>query len=110
MKMKHAPLAIAMVAGAAAGADTPLKDAKLRFGHSATRATANFRVADTIEARLGEQGMSLHAQLIATRLRIEAALDQAQAALDKGDLETVNETLKRAEALLDRFARQIGGD
>ena len=111
--MKKISVALALLASAAAdllAQDTTLqKEAKLRMMHTATRAIANFRAAESIEARLADQGATLHPQLIALRLRIEASLDMAQAALEKGELENVTESLERANALIERFARQIGG-
>jgi hypothetical protein len=87
----------------------PLKDAKLRFGQSATRAVANFHSADGIARQLAAEGMTLHPGLIVLRLRIEAALDRAEAALAREDAEVFNESLRRADALIDRFSQGIGG-
>lgn len=86
------------------------KDLRLRFGYVSTRAVANFRSADSIEERLRAEGSTLHPQLIALRLRIEAALDEAQAALDRNDRAGANKAITRAGALLDRFAQRLGGD
>ena len=104
-------LAIPLLLGAAAAQDTltPL-ELKLRFGQVAARAVANFRAADSIAERLHADGFTLHPRLIALRLKIEAALDQTQAALDASDVQTANETVRKVEALVNRFARQIGGD
>lgn len=87
-----------------------LKDARHRFDMVATRAVANFRSADSIEDRLRADGATLHPQLIALRLQIERALDEAEAALNKGDVDTAKEATDRAEGLLERFARRLGGD
>ncbi len=87
-----------------------LKDARHRFDLVATRAVANFRSADSIEEHLRADGATLHPQLIALRLQIEAALDETQAALDKGDVDTAKKATDRAEGLLERFARRLGGD
>lgn len=86
------------------------KDAKLRLGLLATRAIANFRSADSIEANLNAQGLSLHPQIVALRLRIEAALDEAQKAVDHGDPAAANEALDRAQALLHSYIQRLGGD
>ncbi len=85
------------------------KDAKLRLGLLATRAIANFRSADSIEANLNAEGLSLHPQIVALRLRIEAALDEAQIAVDHGDPAAANEALDRAEALLHSYIQRVGG-
>jgi hypothetical protein len=85
------------------------KDAKRRLGLVATRAIANFHSADSIEANLNAHGQSLHPQIVALRLRIEAALDEAQKALDDADPATANEALDRAQALLQQFVQRLGG-
>ena len=87
----------------------PQKDAQRRLGLVATRAIANFRSADSIEANLIAQGHSLHPQIVALRLRIEAALDEAQKAIDQADPAAANEALDRAQALLQRFIQRMGG-
>ncbi len=85
------------------------RDAQKRLGLIATRAIANFRSADSIEANLVSQGQSLHPQLITLRLRIEAALDEAQTAVNQNDTATAKEALDTAQALLDRYAQRLGG-
>jgi ElaB/YqjD/DUF883 family membrane-anchored ribosome-binding protein len=87
----------------------PQKDVQRRLGLIATRAVANFRSADSIEANLNESGHSLHPQIVALRLRIEAALDEAQKAVDQADPAAANEALDRAEALLQRYIQRVGG-
>jgi hypothetical protein len=85
------------------------KDAQKRLGLIATRAIANFHSADSIEANLNRHGQSLHPQTIALRLRIEAALDAAQKAIDEADPAAANEELDMAQALLQRFIQRLGG-
>ena len=85
------------------------KDAQKRLGLLATRAIANFHSADSIEANLNRHGQSLHPQIVALRLRIEAALDEAQKALDQADPAAANEELDMAQALLQRFIQRLGG-
>jgi hypothetical protein len=85
------------------------KDAQRRLGLLATRAIANFRSADSIEANLNRRGQSLHPQIVALRLRIEAALDEAQKAIDQADPAAANEELDMAQALLQRFIQRLGG-
>jgi hypothetical protein len=86
------------------------REMRHRFNLVATRATANFRAADSIEQSLGARGLALHPQLVALRLRIETSLDEAEAAIGQGDLSAAAENLDRAEAFLSRFAKRIGGD
>ena len=85
------------------------KDAQKRLGLIATRAIANFQSADSIEANLNRHGQTLHPQTVALRLRIEAALDEAQKAIDEADPAAANEELDMAQALLQRFIQRLGG-
>jgi hypothetical protein len=114
-------IGLLLAAGVVSAQDTPkpsapaqpetktLKDAKKRLGLLATRAIANFRSADSIEANLNEHGQSLHPQLVTLRLRIEAALDEAQAAVDHNQPNDAKEALDTAQSLLERFAQRLGG-
>ena len=102
--------ALCLMGPAIADDSAALKAARNRFGLVATRAVANFRSADSVEERLKAQGSSLHPSLIAMRLRIESALDKAEAALGKSDVKTAVEQIKLAEGLLDKFAHKLGGD
>ena len=94
---------------AATQAETPVQEARHKLMLSSTRAEANFHVADALDWRLRDQGLTFHAQLIALRLRIQATLTDARAAFDEGDLAGVDEWLTRADALIDRYAKRIGG-
>ena len=86
-----------------------LKEARHRFNLAATRAAANFRSADSIEANLRTQDSTLHPQINALRFRIEAALDSAEQALKDSDVTAATDDTKQAEQMLDRFARLLGG-
>jgi hypothetical protein len=103
-------LAIPISLGVAAAQEQlTMKELKLEMGQTATRAVGNFRSADSIEANLRAQNAVLHPQLTALRLRVEAALDEAEAALERRDTVTAEKAITRARALLDQFARKIGG-
>jgi hypothetical protein len=110
MKLREVLLVSLLALGPMMAQDpAQLKDARHRLDLVATRAIANFRSADSIERRLNADGATLHPELTVLRLRIEAALDETQSALDKGDLENAREATGRAEGLVDRFARKLGG-
>jgi hypothetical protein len=99
-----------LAAAMLAAQETPeLREARHHFDLAATRAAANFRSSDSIDARLHKDGAVLHPQLTALRLRIEAALSEARFEMDQHDYPAAEDALTRADALLDRFARQIGG-
>ena len=93
------------------GQDSPTaKDTRHRLRLIATRASAYFQSAEAIDQSLRADGNTLHPTLIALRMRIEAALDDAQADLKDSKLTEANEQLDRAQAWVDRFARSFGGD
>jgi hypothetical protein len=98
-----------IVAGVTLAQSVPAeKELRLRFGNAAARASAWFQSADTFEARLRESGSTLHPQIATLRGQIEAALDEAHAALDRNDAAEADEAIIRAQALIDRFARHFG--
>ena len=111
--MKTILLALAVTAGLAAQQPQPespeLREAKHHFDLAAIRAAANFRSSDSIDARLRNDGAVLHPRLTMLRMRIEAALSEARYEMDRHDYPAAEEALTRADALLDRFAREIGG-
>ena len=84
------------------------KEVRLRFGNTAARASAWFQSADALEARLRDCASTLHPQIATLRGQIEAALDEAHAALDRNDTANADEAIARAQALIDRFARHFG--
>src|SRR5262245_36729017 len=100
--------ALFLLATVTAGAQqNPTREMRHRFNLVATRATANFRSADSIEQSLRADGIALHPELVALRLRIELSLDAAEAAIAQNDLSAASEALDRAEGFLARFARRI---
>jgi hypothetical protein len=100
-EMKYLLLTCLAAATLAAQEPPELREARHHFDLAATRAAANFRSADSIDARLHKDG--------ALRMRIEAALSEARFEMDQHDYPAAEDALTRADALLDRFARQIGG-
>ena len=86
------------------------RDVENAFMLVATHAAALFESADMLDARLHADGSTLHPATIALRLRIERTLDQAQAAIDNGDLKRAGEEIKVADELVSRLSRRIGGE
>jgi hypothetical protein len=103
-------LALVAIGVGVCGAQTvsPVKELRIRFGNVAARASASLQCADAIEARLRARGSTLHPQIAFLRVQIEAALDEAQAALASNDDAGASAALVRAEALIDRFGRHFG--
>jgi uncharacterized membrane protein len=107
--MKYLLLACLMAFTLTAQETAEQREARHHFDLAAIRAAANFRSADAIDARLQKNGQVLHPRLTALRLRIEAALSEARFEMDQKDYPSTEEALTRADALLDRFAKEIGG-
>jgi hypothetical protein len=107
--MKYLWIACLMATMLAAQETPAQRESKHHFDLAAIRAAANFRSADSIDARLHQDGAVLHPRLTALRLRIEAALSEARFQMDSHDYPATEDALSRADALLDRFAKEIGG-
>ncbi len=86
-----------------------VRDMRHRLTLVATRAIGYFMSADSIEASLRSQGLSLHPEIAVLRVRLEGALDQTEAAINRGDLDAAGKSMDMAQALLDRFAAKLGG-
>jgi hypothetical protein len=87
----------------------PAKELRIRFGNAVAHASANFRSADSIEARLRYDGCTLHPRIATLRVQIEMALDDARAALDVNAYDDAAAAVARAEILIDRFVHRLGG-
>ena len=86
-----------------------VREMRHRLTLVATRAIGYFMSADSIEASLRSEGLSLHPDIAVLRVRLETALDQTQAAIDRGDLVAAGQSVDLAQALVDRFAAKLGG-
>ncbi len=89
---------------------TEIRATRHSFMLVSTHAIALFQSADSIEARLHAEGSSLHPGTVTLRLRIEHTLDQAEAAMNKGEWNRAKEEIKVAGELVNRFSRRIGGE
>ncbi len=120
MKLARIVLALTSLCGSVPAQNTPparaparppaeMREARHRLVLIQTRAIAYFHSMDSIEERLRAQGMVLHPETVVLRVRIEAELGEARAALDQDDLATAGEALDQAQALVDRLAAKLGG-
>ena len=114
MKIARIALALASVltpalAQNAAKPRAAEKETRHRLLLVSTRAIAYFHSADSIEQNLRADGLVLHPQIVVLRVRAEAALGAARAALDQGDLDSAGEALDLAQACVDRLAARLGG-
>jgi uncharacterized membrane protein len=107
--MKYLWITCVLAATLAAQETAEQREAKHHFDLAAIRAAANFRSADSIDAHLHEDGAVLHPRLAGLRMRIEAALSEARYEMDQHDYAAAEDALTRVQALLDRFAKEIGG-
>jgi hypothetical protein len=115
--MRYLLLALALAGGLAAQhkdkppapESTELREVRHQFDFAATRAAAYIHSADSIEANLAADGAVLHPRIAVLRLRIVAALNEARAAINERDFAAARSAIDRAEALIDRFAHEIGG-
>jgi hypothetical protein len=83
--------------------------AQHRLGLIATRAIACFRAADSIQASLEARGLTLHPDIEVLRARLQAALDESDAAIAGNDAAKAGEALDRAQGLLEKFQAWVGG-
>jgi hypothetical protein len=121
MRLVPAALAVLGIAGGVVAQNAPapasctaaspaaVRELRHRLGLVATRAIAYFRSADSIEENLKAQGAALHPDIVSLRLRLEAALDETDKAIDQCHPAVAGQALERAQALLDRFAARLGG-
>jgi hypothetical protein len=120
VKLARIVVALTGLCGSLLGQNTPpprapakpsaaTRDMRHRLVLIETRAIAYFHSMDSIEERLRSEGMVLHPETVVLRVRIEAELGEARAALDADDLATAGEALDRAQALVDRLAVKLGG-
>lgn len=86
-----------------------MRDMRHRLVLIQSRAVAYFHSMDSIEERLRSEGMVLHPETVVLRVRLEAELGEARAALDEDDLAEAGRALDQAQALLDRLAAKLGG-
>jgi len=86
-----------------------IRDARHRLGLVATKAIANFRSLESIEANLAAMGIQVSPELLMLRQKIEHDLDATDAALVKQNVKAANDALDRAEALVSRLSRRLGG-
>ncbi len=90
-------------------AQDELQQARERFDNVATLAAAYLHSADSIEARLHEDGATLHPEIVALRNRIVAALNQAHDAIGRGSVRTADHAMGVAEALVEKLSKKLGG-
>ena len=107
--MKHLWIVCLMALSLAAQETPAQREARHHFDLAAIRAAANFRSADSIDANLRRTSAVLHPRLTGLRMRIEAALSEARLEMDQYDYPLAEDALTLADALLDRFAKEIGG-
>jgi hypothetical protein len=104
-------LALAFTAMLAFGAAAPPDQREVRseFQDVAARATAIFETVDHLEARVRADGHNLHPDIRGRRVRVEMALDDAEAALKEGQWADARKWTRRASAHLERLEKALTG-
>ena len=105
MRAWRAAAVFALLCGAAWAQENPEDDVRQHFDLVASRATAIFQAAGSIDERLKDQGATLHPQIVALRMRVDGAIREARVAMDKG----ANGRRRKRSQARGRPARQVRG-
>jgi len=97
---------LAMLAFTGAPSD---REVKSEFDDVAARATAIFQTVSNIEARVKEDGHVLHPEIKGRSLRVEMALDDAEAAIKESRWSDARKWTKRASGHLERLEKALTG-
>ena len=85
------------------------REIKSEFDDVAARATAIFQVVSNMEARVKEDGHVLHPEIKGRKLRVEMALDDAEAAIKESRWNDAHKWTKRASGHLERLEKALTG-
>lgn len=85
------------------------KDARLQFQNLAARAIAAREALADLAARLREQGLTLRTDIVAARISMETALDDAEDELKSRRVPEARKSMKRAEGNLERIEAFLQG-
>ncbi len=103
MNRSAVPAVMVAVACTAAAAETPEHLLKIEFDELAAKATAAIETVNGMEQRAKANGQELHPGLIAQRILVQTAMDDAEEALRAKDFDELRERLKRARAHIERL-------
>lgn len=84
-------------------------EVKSEFDDVAARATAIFEMVANLEARVKEDGHRLHPEIMGRKLRVEMALDDAEAAIKESRWSEARKWTKRAAGHLERLEKALTG-
>ena len=82
---------------------------KSEFDDVAAHATAIFQMVSNMEARVKEDGHVLHPEIKGRKLRVEMALDDAEAAIKESRWNDARKWTKRASGHLERLEKALTG-
>ncbi|MBS1835644.1 MAG: hypothetical protein JST65_23205 [Acidobacteria bacterium] len=103
------PIALAVLLAAFEDEAAANNAAKHRFDDVAARALAVFEMVNNLEARVRENGLTLHPDIRGRKLRVEMALDDAEAAIKENRWKEVRKSTERASAHLERLEKALTG-
>jgi hypothetical protein len=103
MNRSVVPVVMVAVASTAVAAETPEHRLKVEFDELAAKATAAIETVNGMEQRAKANGQALHPDLIAQRILVQTAMDDAEEALRAKDLDALRERLKRARSHIERL-------
>jgi hypothetical protein len=83
--------------------------AEERLAQLASRANAMLEILASMEGRLRRDGLTLRADLLQRRQRLEQGMDEAEAKLKKGQLAEARKAMNRAQVAVEYLERQVGG-
>jgi serine/threonine-protein kinase len=85
-----------------------MREARDRYANLEARADAALAGVDQIRSQQQAQGLDMRGDILAAMNRLHHQLDQAREALAQKDLETANESMKRADADTERLEKFLG--
>jgi hypothetical protein len=84
-------------------------EVKSEFDDVAARATAIFETVANLEARVREDGHKLHPDIAGRKVRVEMALDDAEAAIKESRWNDARKWTRRAAGHLERLEKALTG-
>jgi serine/threonine-protein kinase len=85
-----------------------VREARDRYANLEARADAALSGVEQIRSQQQAQGFDIRGDILATMNRLHHQLDEAHRALAEKDLETANDSMKRAEAETATLEKFLG--
>ncbi|MBI3471324.1 MAG: hypothetical protein HY013_08205 [Candidatus Solibacter usitatus] len=108
MKLRWVLVSLLACAAAMGEQKSEAREAKIRFQNLTARASAMLDSIRTLEDRLHQQGLSLRADTVASRTRMELFMDEAEEELKAGRLKEARKAMSRAEGAIAKLETAMG--